>query len=528
VRADAVKRNAELEEELRVLQTAFAAEKAALEKKLKASERHRDYLELKLAELRRMLFGRRSEKVEPMAPEGFVQAELFEEARAEIERERAEEEETVTYERKKRRGNRKPLPEDLHRERVEIDVPPEMRKCPDCKDDMCSIGEHVVEELEYIPAKLYVIEYALKKYACKKCQSGVVMEPVPPRPIKKGRPGPGLLAWVLVSKYQDHLPLHRLERIFERHGLGIHRSTLCDWVSASARLLGPIVEAMKRELLRSRVLQADETPVPLREPGLEKMTRRAYIWTYGLPRGEVVYDFTPGRSGEGPRKFLGEFEGYLQTDAYSGYNAVFESGRVIHLACWAHARRKFYDARVEEPGFADMVLAAIQKLYRLEREAKEKGVAGEALVDLRTREARPVLLGIRELLDLSRGMFLPRSGLGEAIDYTLGQWDALLRYVEIPEAEIDNNAAERSMRRVVLGRNNWLFVGHPEAGPRAAVILSLVETCRRLEVNPYEYLRSVLHEIVKDPSRAAALTPRAWRSAQLPSGPEKPGHSPAG
>jgi transposase len=349
---------------------------------------------------------------------------------------------------------------------------------------MCSIGEHVVEELEYIPARLYVLEYALKKYACKKCQSGVVMERIPERPIKKGRPGPGLLAWILVSKYQDHLPLHRLERIFERHGLGIHRSTLCDWVSAMAKLLGPIVEAMKREIFQARVLQADETPVQVREPGLEKMTRRSYIWTYGIPRGEVVYDFTPGRSGQGPREFLCNFEGYLQTDAYSGYNAVFESGRVIHIGCWAHARRRYYEARAECPDFAEMVLAAIQKLYRVEREGKEEKLTGEALVDLRRREAKPVLDWIRQILELHRGEYLPKSGLQEAIDYTLGQWDSLVRYVDIPDAEIDNNAAERSMRRVVLGRANWLFVGHPAAGPRAAVILSLVETCRRLEVNP--------------------------------------------
>ena len=528
--ADVVKRNAELEEELRALRTAFeaqGAEKTAVEKKLEVSERDREYLKLKLAELRRILFGRRSEKIEPATQDGFVQAQLFKEAAAEIERERDEERETISYERKKRRGNRKPLPANLARERVVIDVPPEKRKCPECKEEMGSIGEHLIEELEYIPALLFVVEYALKKYACKKCQSGVVMEPIPERPIKKGRPGPGLLSWVLVSKYQDHLPLHRLERILERHGLGINRSTLCDWVSASAKLLLPIVEAMKRELLKEPVVQADETPVRVLEAGLEKMSRRAFLWTYGIPQGEVVYDFTLTRSSQGPKDFLAGFEGYLQTDAYSGYNPVFETGRVIHLGCWAHARRKFYDARAERPEFAELVLAAIQRLYRLEREAREAGLTGEALVERRRREAKPILAGIRELLGLHRKQFLPKSGLDEAIEYTLGQWDSLVRYVEIPEAEIDNNAAERSMRRVVLGRNNWLFLGHPHAGPRAAVILSLVETCRRLEVNPYEYLKSVIHELAKDPSRAPELTPRAWRSAHAPSA-EKPLAPPAG
>jgi len=528
VLADVVKRNAELEEELKTLRVASVAEKTELERKLALAERNRDYLEFQLEQLKRLLFGKRSEKMDAVRADGLLQADLFQEAAREIEEERQEEKETVTYERKKRRGNRKPLPESLHRERVEIDVPPEERTCPDCKQQMQCIGEHLLEELEYIPALLYVIEYVLKKYACKKCQTGVVMERVPERPIKKGRPGPGLLAWLLVSKYQDHLPLHRIERILERHGLGISRSTLSDWVSAMAKLLGPIVQAMKRNLLEAHVVQADETPIQVREPGLKKMTRRSYLWSYGIPRGEVVYDFTSGRGSDGPRVFLEGYEGYLQTDAYSGYNVVFETGRVVRIACWAHSRRKFYDARAESPPFAELILAAIQKLYRIEREAKENAITGEALVELRRSEALPVLERIRELLLLHRERFLPKSGLGEAIAYALGQWEALLRYVDIAEAEIDNNAAERSMRCVVLGRKNWLFVGHPDAGPRAAVILSLAETCRRLGIDPFKYLKDVIAEMAKDPSRAEALTPRAWRDRQAAAAAEKTLERPAG
>lgn len=517
--ADVVKRNAELEEELRTLRAAFVSEKAELEKKLTLSERHCNYLEYQLEKFKHLLFGKRSEKMEAVRADGLLQADLFQEAAREIEEEKEEETETITY-RRKRRGNRKPLPENLHRERVDVDVPPELKTCPDCHGEMSSIGEHIVEELEYIPALLYIIEYVFKKYACKKCKSGVVMEPIPERPIKKGRPGPGLLSWVLVSKYQDHLPLHRLERIFERHGLSISRSTLSDWVSAMATLLGPIVQAMKRKLFRARALQADETPIQVRVPELKKETRRSYLWSYGIPGGEVVYDFTTGRGSDGPRVFLEGYEGYLQTDAYAGYNVVFDTGRVVRIACWAHTRRKFYDARSENESFAELILAAIQKLYRIEREAKENAITGEALVEQRRREAIPVLERIHEILLLHRERFLPKSGLGEAITYALGQWEALLRYVEIPEAEIDNNAAERSMRCVVLGRKNWLFLGHPDAGPRAAVILSLVETCRRLEVDPFKYLKDVIAAMAKDPSRAEALTPRAWRDAQLARGTE--------
>lgn len=521
--ADVVKRNAELEEELRALRAGYED----LEKKLGDSERDREYLEYQLEKFKHLLFGKRSEKMEAVRADGLLQADLFQEAAREIEEEREEETE-VTYKRKKRRGNRKPLPENLHRERVEVDVPPELRTCPDCHGEMSSIGEHILEELEYIPALLYIIEYVFKKYACKRCRSGVLMEPIPERPIKKGRPGPGLLSWVLVSKYQDHLPLYRLERIFERHGLSISRSTLSDWVGAMANLLQPIAQAMKRNLLKAPVLQADETPIQVREPGLKKMTRRSYLWSYGIPEGEVVYDFTTGRGSDGPRVFLEGYEGYLQTDAYAGYNVVFETGRVVRIACWAHTRRKFYDARAESPPFAELILAAIQKLYRIEREAKENAITGESLVELRRSEALPVLERIHEILLLHRERFLPKSGLGEAITYALSQWAALLRYVEVAAADIDNNAAERSMRRVVLGRKNWLFLGHPDAGPRAAVILSIVETCRRLEIDPFKYLKDVIAEMAKDPSRAEALTPRAWRDTPGTSVAENSPQRPAG
>ena len=511
-----MKRNAELEEELRGLRSArdsLQRERDQLAESLKVSEMTREYLAFQIQKLSRMLFGRRSEKV-PARTDGQVQLELFEEAKREIQAEEAQEFETITYERKKRRGNRRPIPEIVHRERVEIDVDPELRKCAECGEEMVCIGHDISEDLEYIPALLFIIEYLLKKYACKKCQNGVVQAKRPPRPIPKARPGAGLLAYILVSKYQDHLPLHRLERIFARHGTEISRKTLCDWVQAMAKLLRPIVEAQKRELLRARLLQADETPVQVKDLDVKGKTSRCWIWTYGVPDGDVVYDFTRGRSADGPTEFLGEYSGYLQSDSYSVYTSMDRRGKIVHVGCWSHVRRRVYDAREEHPEFASVVIAGIQKLFHIEREAKEQGITGKALVALRRKESRPILKRIRKLFQAKKAHVLPESGTGDAISYALKNWRALMRYVYIPEARIDNNGAERSLRGVVLGRKNWLWIGHPDAGPRAAVIISLVETCRRLRIEPFEYLRSVITELAKDPGKAAELTPRKWLEAK--------------
>lgn len=507
--SEVVKRNEELERQVKDLQ-----------KKLAKSEQELQYFKYKLEQFRHMLFGQKSEKT-PTRTDGLVQLELFNEAAREIRTEEFEEAEGEREARKNRRGNRKPIPKEFRRERVVIDVDPELRTCPDCGDAMQRIGEHISEELEYVPALLYVIEYALQKYACKKCQSGVVMERVPERPIKKGRPGPGLLAYILVSKYQDHMPLNRLERIFARHGLELSRKTLSGWVQAMGELLEPIVEEMKRELFRARVLQADETPLKVKDPEIKGRTKQAFLYTYGQPQREVVYDFRMNRSRDGPLGFLEGFEGYLQTDAYAGYNELFRRGRVVRIGCWAHVRRKFHDARGERPEFSQIIIAAIQKLYRIEREAKSKGLTGEARVSYRREHAPQVLEKIKALLEIQRPRVLPKSGTGGAIGYTLSQWEALCRYVDIAEAEIDNNAAEQSMRGIAVGRRNWLFVGHPNAGPRAATILSLVETCRRLGLEPLEYLREVISEITKEPGSATRLTPRAWLESHPPAKAEK-------
>jgi transposase len=473
-------------------------------------------LRAKLEALLRRIYGRRSEKLDPNQVL-FDFMELGEEASKEIEAEESsattsEDEEVETVVRKKKGRRRNPIPPELPRRREVIEPSAEERICTSCNFEKTPIGKKVTEELEFIPAQVFVREIVRVSYACPKCHEGVVTPPLPPRPIEKGRPGPGLLSHIAVSKYADHLPLYRQEKIFERAGLELSRQTLCHWLGEIAGLLEPLVDAMKAEILRSPLVQADETPVQVMDPSFPGRTRRGYLWAYTVPWAEVVFDFTSTRRKEGPTSFLKTYRGFLQADGYSGYDEVFRSGRIAHVGCWAHARRGFYAAKGEAPKETLVLLGAIQKLYRLEREAKEAGLSSERRVELRRREARPILDVILLLIqDLSRKA-LPQSKLGKAIQYTLGEWSALERYVEVGEAEIDNNSVEHAIRSVALGRKNWLFLGDPAGGGlRAEVLYSLIGTCKRLQVNPFEYLRDVIDRVSTHPhSRIAELLPRNW------------------
>jgi hypothetical protein len=322
-----------------------------------------------------------------------------------------------------------------------------------------------------------------------------------------------------VSKYADHLPLYRQEKIFERGGIELSRQTLCHWMGEVAGLLEPLYDALKAFILGSTFVQGDETPVQVMDPSYPGRTRRGYLWGYARPWAEVVFDFTSTRSRDGPSRFLKGYSGVLQTDAYSGYNEVVRTGGITHVGCWAHARRGFYAAKGEAPEEARVILGAIQALYRIERRAKEAGLSPEGRAELRKAEATPVLETILALIQDLSGKVLPRSKLGEAIGYALAQWPTLTRYVEIGEAEIDNNSLEHAIRTVAVGRKNWLFLGDPQGGGlRAEVLYSLLGTCRRLEVNPFEYLRDVIDRVSTHPhSRIAELLPRAWKAARAPS-----------
>jgi len=515
--ADLVKRNADLEaENKRLREHCSLLEQAYRELKEKNVARERRLEEI-IKALRDRIYGRRSEKLDPNQ-KLFPFMELANEAGAQLAEEAkqkaAEQEEAFQREKQERprRRGRKPIPKDLPRQRVVLDLKPEDRKCPCCQEEMGKIGEDVTEELDYQPASLFVREIVRPKYACKRCQEGVLTHSLPPRPIEKGRPGLGLLAHVAVSKFGDHLPLYRLEGIFERHGGDLHRSTLCDWMGEYAKLLRPIYIALKREILSHKLIQGDDTPVMVQIRGMSPRTRRAYLWAYGVPWGAVVYDFTLSRARDGPLEFLDGYRGYLQTDGYSGFAELFRQGDIIQVGCTAHSRRRFHAAREDDPR-AVIVLGSLQQLYRIERKAREEGLDLGARLQLRVREALPILTDLKALLECYKPQVLPASNLGDAIQYTLNQWAAIIRYTEVAEAEIDNNSIENAIRPVALGRKNWLQLGSEEGGKRAAILYSLVQTCKRLKLDPFAYLCDVSDRLLtcRDVN-PAALTPGAWKA----------------
>ena len=482
---------------------------------LEEGERRNRELEHQLETLRRRLFGRQSEKIDPnqllLFADLLEQARQAESAEAEPQTDESSAEQESKPRRKKKGHGRKPLPAHLPRKRVEHHPLESERTCACCKVTMSVMGEEVTEELEYIPASFLVIEHVRVKYVCKSCQENIVIGELPARPIEKGRPGPGLLAHVLTSKYGDHLPLNRLEAIFARHGLGIPRSTMCDWVRDGAELLHPIVQAVREEVLASYKINTDDTPVPVLVKGRHQ-TRNGYLWVYIAPGGNVVFDYTPSRSRDGPAGFLGDYEGYLQADAYSGYDIVFEDGRVIEVGCWAHTRRRFYDARSTDNARCHEMLALIQRLYEVERLAKKDGLGLEAWHGLRQEKSKPIMETIKERLDAWSVEVLPKSPVGKAVAYALRQWEALTRFLDDARLDPDNNLAERTLRMVAIGRKNWMFAGSDAGGERAATIYSLIGGCKLRGIDPFGYLRDVLDRVSTHPrSRIAELTPAGWQ-----------------
>jgi transposase len=418
----------------------------------------------------------------------------------------------------KRKGHgRQRLPESLERRRMVYDLGELERQCPQCQGELRHIGEEISERLEYVPACFCVIEEACQKYACAKgCTVVTAQKPTPP--IEKGLPGPGLLAHVAVSKYGDHLPLYRQEEIYRRQGVELSRQTMCDWMRECAKLVSPLFELMKQRVLSSKAVQTDDTPVPVLDPELPR-TRTGRIWTYVGDQGHpyTVYDYTPTRSRDGPEAFLKKFSGYLQADAYSGYDQLYEdpARSVVEVACWAHARRKFYEAQSSDVMRSMVMLAYIRLLYDVEHEAGDRNLRGEQRRALRQARSLPILDDIRAYLEVERPKVLPKSPEGQAIAYTLSNWKALVRYCQDGDLEIDNNGAERSLRPVAVGRKNWMFFGSDKGGQTAAVLNSLIATCKRLRIDPFAYLRDVFQRIGGHPNnRLDELLPDQWAAAR--------------
>jgi len=408
---------------------------------------------------------------------------------------------------------RQELPASLPRVEKLIACTAEQCICKACGKETSVIGYEQSEQLDVKPAQYFVVVTKREKRACKACAEGVSAAPLPERIIDKSLVSDGVIIDTLINKYSDHLPLYRQSVILEREtGVSVSRSTMDGWVMRVGELLAPVTAAMRRELLDGAYIQADETPVPVQMRDDRGKNHQAYLWQYGNPGGSVVFDFRMGRSREGPKQFLNQFPGILQTDGYGAYDHTGGAG-MVHAACWAHARRKVFDALHLSPDdrVARQMVGRIDDLFAIDAEARRAGMDHAARHALRQERARPLADVIREEMKAAQIAALPSSALGKAVSYTLSLWHKLTRFLEHPELELSNNLAENSMRGVALGRKNWIHVGSEKAGPKVAAILSVVESCRRLGLNARQYLASILPGMAnRSVQLASGLTPAAW------------------
>ncbi|MGZ8928570.1 MAG: IS66 family transposase [Methylobacter sp.] len=461
-----------------------------------------------VAYYRRIRFSVKSESLPP------IQRDLFEETwntdmsaiEAELEQLKDDQPYDTVVKPKRPRAGRQPLP--AHLPRIEHRHEPESCSCGKCGKALVKIGEDVTEQLDVEPAKFFVHRHIRPQYACKNCET-ITAAPIPPAMIDGGMAAVGLLVWVIISKYLDHLPLYRLAQIAARENLILSDSTLAEWVGRIGVALQPLVDRLIWRLLQGDTLHADETPVAQLDPGKGK-TRKAYLWAYrsndlqeNRPR-IIVFDYQPGRSGEHVRRFLGDWSGHLLVDDYSGYKALFahanQSPGCIELACLAHARRKFFD--LHQANQSPMALEALQRIAGLYAvEAESKALGAEARQQLRAEKSLPQLNAFHDWLVKTRVGIANGGTSAKAIDYTLRRWLALIRYAETGHLPIDNNPIENCIRPIALGRRNWLFTGSERAGIRAAAIQTLLGTAKLNGLNPTDWLRDTLEKLPTWPNR---------------------------
>ncbi|MBY0462387.1 MAG: IS66 family transposase [Alphaproteobacteria bacterium] len=417
---------------------------------------------------------------------------------------------------------RNPLPEHLERVPVEYDLKTEEKVCPDCHAFLTRINNLVTEQLDVIPAQLIVKQHVRARYACRKCYGVIKTAEMPAQPIDKGRASAELLAHLIVEKFDYYLPCYRLQRWFLRQGVDISRSTVSGWLYKAGVLLKPLVDFQKNELISCGHIFSDDTTMPTLAPGTGK-TKIGRLWVYTqrptkTHGGITIYQYTPTREGIHPETFLKGFKGYLQVDAYSGYNGLFAANDEgeIHcqeVGCWAHARRKFVELVTLHPdSVAQEVLDLIGSLYEIERQAKEGGLTDLGRRALRKKKSKPILKKIYNWLHRYKPEVVPKNPLGQAIAYAVNNWIALTRFLGDGKLEIDNNRAERKIKPIVMGRKNHLFVGGDQGGETLAIFYSVIETCRQNDVNPVTYLADVLERIPTHPNkRIEELLPYNWK-----------------
>lgn len=495
-----------LEEALDVIAT-LQSQLQSTKRDLESAHNEVSLLRHRLDALCRRLFGKKSEKVDPS------QLQLAFEALAEqgsslepLELDSGEDLFDIPVRGHRRSKGRRPLPKELPRRREVLDVEEAQKTCS-CGKTKNKIGEVVTEKLEYEPASFFVRETVRPKYSCPRCHDGVSVAPAPVQAVERSIAGEGLLAHVVVSKYADHTPLYRLEGIFARHGVELSRTTMCDWVGDVADAVRPIVEQTRREILDANYLQTDDTPVKVLQRKATSFKGRLWVYLDPLKR-QAVFDATPTHAREGPEAFLRPFEGYLQADAYTGYDELYRTKNIVEVGCWAHGRRRFVESLAIDSRAA-IIIGLIRNLYALEREFAE--VSASERKKMRQERSVPILQKIDKARKELERTVLPKSPLGEALTYLRNQWQALNRFTEDGRLRIDNNGAEYQLRAVAVGRKNWLFAGSLEGARRAATLFSLVQSCRLVSIDPYLYFRDVLLRVASHPhSQIAELTPRMW------------------
>jgi transposase len=512
--------------ELRALLTEREAELAVAQAELTGARLQIEQYKAQLAKLRRMQFGRSSEKLDAQIEQLELMLEDLEEGEA-ARPASAAQRESGQPRRERRQPVRRPLPDHLPREEI-VHHPGSV--CPGCGGTRFSkIGEDVTEVLEKIPARLKVIRHIRPKLSCRSCER-IVQAPTPDLPIEKGRPGPGLVANVVVGKYLDGLPLYRQSAILAREGIAIERATLADWVGHVAWWVMPLAELIGAQVMAAPVIHTDDTPIAVLAPGNGK-TRTGRLWTYvvderpwqGVRLPAAYYRFSPDRRGERPRDHLARFRGVIQADAFSGYEALARSAasargpigrgppRLIHAACWAHARRKFYDVfEATKSPLAGEALKRIGELYAIE--AKIAGQPAEARLGARQNCAVPILDALHDWLTAQRRRLSSKNALARAMQYALGRWGALMRYAGDGRLAIDNNAAERALRTIAITRKNFLFLGSEAGGERAATLYTVLESAKLNGLDPEAYLADVIDRLTRGHpiNRLAELLPWNW------------------
>jgi transposase len=502
--------------DIEALKALVIAQHGELLEQHKSNAQEIEHLKLVIEKYRRMIFGRKSEKLTGQLEQLEFRLEELETAQAADEavqdaKEASQQGSIERVAKPRRRPARKPLPEHLPREVVTH--LPAHDCCPDCGSTLRQFGEDVSEQLERIPATFKVIRHVRPKFACTGCER-VVEAPAPARPIERGLPGPDLLAHVLVSKFGNHLPLYRQSEIFAREGVDLDRSTLAGWVGAASELLAPLVDEIRKHVMAASKIHADDTPVPVLAPGSGK-TKTGRLWTYvrdDRPAGystapAVWFAYSEDRKGQHPRRHLKDFKGALQADAYSGFRHLYGDGAIYEVSCWAHSRRKFHDIHVVHASpTTTEAMTRIAALYGIEEGIR--GKPAELRRSVRQARAKPLLDDLRHWMEKALRSLSAKSETAGAIRYALSHWRALTRYVDDGLLEIDNNAAERSLRAVVMGRKNYLFMGSDSGGERAASLYSLIATAKLNGIDPAFYLRTILATIAEHPiNRIEELLP---------------------